>query len=252
MSSSTERQKKLLARSDGRYFALDAVGTGLGMLAKAEWLGKRRGAHFGLPSGPALFLNLARRAYLRTKDVDIGTLFVPWHGTLAPHNTSVLFDFFEDCSAHVIFAFTAIEAFANEVVPVDYVYECERNGQAKRLPKAEIERSVSLDEKLDLVIPAALGTPSPKGKVAWQRFQKVKRMRNRLIHLKTVDRSASGPEQESVWGMLLRSHGEAFCDHAHATMGHFPVVLERRWFREYPYEVREEDGSSVDDYPDVE
>ncbi|MEG3972447.1 hypothetical protein QUA00_33230 [Microcoleus sp. T2B6] len=61
-------QDQLLEKQDGRYYAIDQVGTGLGSIATEELL-KENVVSFGLPSGPALFLHLAYRAYsLSQKD----------------------------------------------------------------------------------------------------------------------------------------------------------------------------------------
>ena len=70
-----DRQDELLEKEDGRYFAIDKFSTGLAALATVEGLGNTRIVSFGLPSGPALFLSLAHRAFLRTKDVVPLSLF---------------------------------------------------------------------------------------------------------------------------------------------------------------------------------
>ena len=67
-------QDQLLEKEDGRYYAIDKFGTGLASIATSEKL-KRNVVSFGLPSGPALFLHLAHRAYLKVKDIDPLSLF---------------------------------------------------------------------------------------------------------------------------------------------------------------------------------
>ena len=91
-------------------------------------------------------------------------------------------------------------------------------------------------------MPGALGVETPKGKRLWQRYRQIKTMRDRIIHLKAVDYSPQGPDSESVWGMMLRSHREPFCDHAHEVIGHYAPAVNRRWFREYPYKTVEPDN----------
>lgn len=238
----TDRQDDLLAKHDGRYFAIDKFNTGLAVLIKAEKIGERDNVDFGLPSGPALFLNLARKSYTHIKGVEPTSMFRKWQNAKVPINHSSLFDYFELLMSHVVFSFTALEAFANEAVPSDYVYERTEKKQLKAFRKPEIERTLNLDEKLHSVLPLALGVPSPKGKKLWQNYRQLKQMRDRIIHLKTVDRSPSGPEKESVWGMLLRAHGEPFCDHAYALIGHYEPAINRRWFHNYPYETIEQDN----------
>jgi hypothetical protein len=106
--------------------------------------------------------------------------------------------------AHAVFSFTAIESFANEAIPEFFKYTIYCAGNKETLDKPEIERRINLDEKLDKVLPAALSVGSPKGHKVWEKYRAVKRVRNRLIHLKSIDRKASGPENETIWGTLLK------------------------------------------------
>ncbi len=231
-----DRQDELFEREDGRYYAVDKVGTGIGSIATSERLG-RKVVSFGLPSGPALFLHLANRAFLQVRTVDPRTLFDAHEQGIWPDSQGPLFDYLESCVAHVVFSFTAIEAFANEAIPESFVYTVQRDEGTATLSKADIERRIGLDEKLDTILPSVLSVPSPKGTRPWEKYRTLKKLRDRLVHLKAVDRRASGPEDETVWGALLKSHGRAWCNDAHAVIGYFePAVRNRRWYGKYPYE----------------
>lgn len=242
-----DRLDELLARHDGRYFAIGKFNTGLALLTKAEKIGPKGHVDFGVPSSSAMFLNLARRSFLQIKDLDPNSMFYQWQNGRIPINHSKLFDYFESFFAHVVFSFTSLEAFANEGIPKEFEYEFAKKHEISVLKKPEIERLVTLDEKLHSVLPQALDVKSPKGTRLWQHYKLLKSMRDRIIHLKSVDRSPSGPENESVWGMMLRSHGEPFCDYAHTLMGHYEPAVNRRWHREYPYLTVEPDKISGDD-----
>ncbi len=116
-----DRQDELLEKEDGRYYAIDKAGTGLGSIATTERL-KKTIVSFGLPSGPALFLHLAHRAYSKVRDVDPFSLFNEHPQGIWPDNQKELFDFLEQLISHVVFSFTALEAFANEVIPDNFMY----------------------------------------------------------------------------------------------------------------------------------
>ena len=92
----TPRQAELLEKEDWRFHAIDAVGTGLGMLATTEVLAKRHRS-FGLPSAPALYLSLASNAHERRSAIDVDACFVdhPKPQGTWPDNHQLLFDFFE-------------------------------------------------------------------------------------------------------------------------------------------------------------
>jgi hypothetical protein len=241
----TERQQRLLDAEDGRHHAVSKVHTGLGMVATSERVAGRIVA-FSLPSGPGLFLNLAHRAYVQLKEIAPASLFQVHPQGVWPEPHGPLFDYFETFIAHVVFSFTALEAFANESLPDDITYEhvTKKTGVTKQLGRAEIERALNLDDKLHTLLPTVAKLPSPKGLAVWSRYRRLRAIRDRVIHLKTADRKPLGPDVESIWGDMLRMHGVAFCNHAHEMMGYFQPLVNRRWFKKYPYSA-----PSSDDHP---
>ena len=233
-----DRQDDLLEKEDGRYYAIDKVGTGLGSIATTERLRKKI-VSFGLPSGPALFLHLAHRAYSKINDIDPLSLFDEHPQGIWPDNQERLFDYLEDSISHVVFSFTALEAFANEVIPdkFTYTFTMDRTGEKRTYGKDDIERRINLDEKLGIVLPQIFDLKTPKGGSLWEKYKIIKKARDRVIHLKSVDKRTSGPEDETIWGTLLQIHNEPLCDHAHALIGYFkPAIHNRRYFAKYPYD----------------
>ena len=231
------RQDELLEKEDGRYYAIDKFNTGLASIATTERL-ENKIVSFGLPSGPALFLHLAHQAYLKARDIDPLALFDQHAQGIWPDDQKDLFDFLEELISHVVFSFTALEAFANEVIPESFTYTfaVEKSGDKRTYGKDEIERRINLGEKLGVVLPEIFKMPTPKGGAVWEKYKKIKKARDRIIHLKSIDKRPSGPEDETIWGTLLRMHDEPLCDYAHAIIGYFkPAVEKRRYFGKYPY-----------------
>lgn len=235
----TERQDELLRKEDWRFHAIDKFNTGLAMTATQEPLLAGGVVGFGLPSAPALFLNTAFAAYRKRACVNVADLFdkhPPPQGTW-PENHSPLFDYFETAMLEVICSYSAIEAAANEVIPPDFTYQ--RRARKGRPPvtlgKDAIERTLSLDEKLKRVLTQALNQSSPAGGKLWPPYLKLKEVRDRLIHLKSIDRKASGPDDETIWGCLLRIGPTIFPNIAADMIGHF-YSHNRRWFRFRPKE----------------
>lgn len=85
-------QVELLEKEDWRFHAIDALGTGLGMMATTEKLGERH-LNFGLPSAPALYLSLARTANKNRAEIDVETCFVshPKPQGIYPRGPSITF-----------------------------------------------------------------------------------------------------------------------------------------------------------------
>jgi hypothetical protein len=236
-SEPTDRQLKLLAAEDWRFFAIGPGGTGLMMLATTEKKSKlsRKTYSFGLPSAPALFLNLARNARDRRIALDLDAVFVehPSPQGTWPENHEILFDYLQEFSAEVIFSFSALEAFANENVPATFVYQTvNTKREAVSLSASDIERFVSLDEKLKKVIPLAHGLKGIAGTKPWQDYKRLKEIRDRLVHLKSVDRKASGPEDQTIWGLMVSCSDVDFVDAAYSIIACFPTLIaDRQWFK---------------------
>lgn len=229
----TSHQIELLKKEDWRFHAIDAVGTGLGMLATTEKLSKRH-LSFGLPSAPALYLSLARSAHAQRMAIDVDACFVahPKPQGTWPEDHRPLFDFFEAFIAEVIFSFTAIEAFANESIPANFSYAWKNTKETKLIARAEIERYVQLDEKLKQVLPQAHNIKSPSGTKAWQGFKELKAVRDRLVHMKSIDRRASGPEHQTIWGLMLEKKQHDYPEIAYQLIAAFgSLVNNRRWFQ---------------------
>lgn len=231
----------MLAAEDGRYYAIDILHIDdrphTQAIATEEEIGGRVYG-FGLPSGPGLFLHLARVAHEQLLTVDPMKLFDEHPQGRWPDDAGPLFDTFETACCQVVFAALALEAFANEVIPEGYEHEHANKGSTdiRLLDKEGIQRQLNTSEKLGVVLPDALKVPSPKGRQPWQRFVEIRRLRDRIVHLKVADCSWTGPEVKTLWGDLLRTLHVPYCDHAHDLMGCFGgAVKTRRWFRCYPY-----------------
>ena len=229
----TERQDRLLANEDHRFFAIDKLGDGLGIIATTERLRDQSIVSFGLPSGPALALNLAQRAHEKRIATNVPALFDPHpspQGTW-PDDHKPLFDYLEAAMAEILFSYTAIEGAMNELIEPTSTYLRRKSGRPPvQLVGAEIERRISLDEKLTRALPAILGKPSPAGGTLWVEYGKLGELRDRLVHLKTLDRKASGPNDETIWGDLLRIGSRSYPDISKRMIEHF-YPSERRWFR---------------------
>lgn len=232
----TQRQLDLLAKEDPRFHAIGPGGTGLFMLATSEHPKKHSNKvlHFALPSAPALYLNLARDARSKRATIVLEDIFVkhPHPQGTWPEDHGPLFDWFQLSVAEIIFSFTALEAFANESIPASFEYDwMTSKKEIKKLKGSEIERSISLDEKLKHVLPRAHAIKSPSGTKAWSQFRDLKRVRDRLIHLKSIDRKASGPENQTIWGLLIAEKEANFAEYSYNMIGAFPALVDgRRWY----------------------
>ena len=188
---------------------MSPVGTAVIQSSSMQVDGSKIG--FCVPSAPALFLDLSKKARREAIGMKSQPTFVDFKpGKSAFIDSKNLFDFLEQMMASVVFAYTAIESFANLAVPENYIHkEIRKDGRcAEESSKEQIERFFSLEKKLELM-PLWLtdqNITSPKGTALWEKFKKLEALRDRIIHLKTADLKTSNPTDpapDSIWQELI-------------------------------------------------
>ena len=234
-----DRQTELLENEDCRFYVIDKFNTGLASIATTEKVEKGI-LSFGLPSSSSLFLNLSLQVKRQIDNIQIDNCFdthLENQGTY-PDDHKLLFDFFELMISQIIFSFLAVEAFANISIPKDYTHRAKRSDKKfiEEYDKDQTERFVNLEAKLDKILPKIFDVKSPIGTKDWDNFQNIKKLRDRLIHLKSSDTSASGPEIKTIWGDLIRNKKTDFSKQSHQIIGHYIGKKEGfRWHKKFPY-----------------
>lgn len=167
---------------------------------------------FTIPNITALMLNISYKQWNIGIDSLNKTCPYSFGGEknsilfVSGEKTSVFYDSLEKIIQSYVFAYSAIEHFANSTIPDNYVYSRKRNngGRIGKFNKDQVERSVSLDEKLSYVLPEILKIESLKLNQVWNKYVKLKNARNNIIHFKSKDfYPKSWPEGESIWNELV-------------------------------------------------
>lgn len=200
-------------------------------------LKKKKLLTIAVPSATALCLSSSRRAWLEARRIRTESrIDTSLKAQVSFESYGEAFDYIEGVMESAVMAFTAIEAFVNEVIPEDYKYHTHRRSDVilEVMDKAQIERWLSLDEKLSEVLPSILSIPSPKGKRSWNGFKKLKDIRDRIIHMKEADRRSSGPENPTLWHDLFKLEPPHM--QAKEIIDYFATKMARapRWHGEYP------------------
>jgi hypothetical protein len=173
---------------------------------------------FAVPNATSLFLNLSKRHFDLAQSTAAS--FAPYPIVRSLPDAEA-FQYLEDMMASIIFAYTALEAFANEVIPDDYIHTIAARKCSESYSKTQIERSLNLQVKLGEILPQILQVNSPKGRVIWGEFLKLEEIRNSLIHMKTADRQHIGNDNKSIWGQLMKSPTPCFYPTTKAMIDHF-------------------------------
>lgn len=135
----------------------------------------------------------------------------------------------------VVFSYSAIEVFANESIPDDFVFERARQDKKYKevYSKDQIERFLSLTSKLDEVLPTIYSLSSPKGTRIWNDFVWLEKLRDRFIHLKSTDWEKSNPDKadDFVWTTLLSKETLQAPSIALQVVNYYYQTDKPRWLR---------------------
>lgn len=191
-----------------------------------------------VPNATALFFNIAHRTFAEARSLfdkhELGRHTKNRREFLMPEADAMAY--MELMLEAVITAHTGIEAYANEAVPGGYVYTYwdKRIKKDVSLNREEIERRLTLCQKLGDVLPKAYSVPVPKGKTAWHGYQQLKDIRDRIMHMKAIDRKPTGPDIESVWDTLFRLDSPLLL--ARPIVEHFAGRIDPKpgWFGRLP------------------
>jgi hypothetical protein len=200
-------------------------------------LTKKKQTTIPLPNATALLLSASARAYTAARLLrEESEIDKSLYSQVAFGSDEQVFDYIERMMEAAILAFTAIEAFVNEVIPDDYMYA--RPGKSEVIlepaSKAAIERYVQIDEKLTAVLPEICKCSSPKGSRCWQSYRQLKNVRDRLVHMKSEDRKSSGPEVDTIWRAVFLLRAPHLT--AKGVIDHFAKAMPNPpgWYAKFP------------------
>ncbi|MDQ0964729.1 hypothetical protein QFZ20_000132 [Flavobacterium sp. W4I14] len=101
------------------------------------------------------------------------------------------YNFIESFQTSIVFAYTALEAFANLSIPPDYIYKQKNKakGTVELFDKEAIERWLSLDLKLGDMLVEIYSTKQLKQHSSWSTFKILEDLRHDIIHQKSISRT---------------------------------------------------------------
>ncbi|WP_339496052.1 hypothetical protein [Pseudomonas sp. RA_105y_Pfl2_P56] len=103
-------------------------------------------------------------------------------------DVKIAYDFLEEIQKSVVFAYKAVESFCNASIPDGYVYKkTTSKGIVEHYGKEQIERWINTSEKVSIILPEILVCGSPTEQKFWGDFKNLERIRNELIHSKSIN-----------------------------------------------------------------
>ncbi len=117
-----------------------------------------------------------------------------------PVNSTTVLNCIRDLQSAVLYAFTAIESLANHAIDMlddDFTLIIKKKTYGKRDLVG-----LGIDEKLKLVVPKMEGAEKIAGTAVWERYRKLKFIRDELLHVKERGLD-SDPKKRTAYDRLL-------------------------------------------------
>jgi hypothetical protein len=132
-------------------------------------------------------------------------------GTYRPNSTAKALDALEDLALAVILSAAAIEAHVNGMIgrlPDEATVEIYRRKGGKVIALVREKEGMDrlpMSDKLNRVVPLVNGNESIKGTAAWQKYRRLFRIRDGLMHPKRI--AVNDPKKPSPYGRLMLGEG---------------------------------------------
>jgi hypothetical protein len=156
----------------------------------------------------------ARRG-TRTRRQAVADAYRRDDGTWEISDPNEELDLMSDLAAAVLFSYAALEGLGNltiEELDPAAIVEVERDGKTIEVSRGRMEHTLSVWEKLSLVVPAFTGKPSIAGTALWDRLMRLRRLHDALVH----PRSPVGTP--GILGLLMRGDADTCAEDAIAVV----------------------------------
>lgn len=189
---------------------------------------------FPTPHPAALAFSLAFDAARAAAAMRSRLTFDGGRGKVSVSSDSVpaLFAYFEQAMAAAVFSFQCIEVHANQAIATlaKQAIDVPRRRGVERLEPEELERHLSTDEKVTLVLPGLTSAKSLKKTQYWASYRALKEVRDSTVHLKSANQYVRNKvDKSSVYHRLLNHAPLTFPSTAINVVRHFSAPGPERW-----------------------
>ncbi len=138
------------------------------------------------PNPTLIYFN---NAYFQNKEIDklkkeLNSLFQS-DNYLNEDLKHKLYHYFGMCCGFITFLFSSIESMMNQVIPNDYEFKQKKSNKTEVFNKDQIQRHISFDDKLKLVLTDILGKSFSKSHPSqYVHITNLKEFRDNIIHTK--------------------------------------------------------------------
>jgi hypothetical protein len=181
------------------HFAKDSSGSMLIQDIDTVKLNRSRKISYFVPNNIGMLMSVSTKASNRAKEIfdrkfknssyelDVTKLTGNKNDAISSISKDV-YDYIEEIQSAIVFAYTALEAFANLSIPQGYIYKAKKNskGISESYDKVAIERWLSLKVKMKSILPELYETKVVEKQKWWGQFVTLEEYRNEIIHQKSI------------------------------------------------------------------
>lgn len=169
---------------------------------------KWKNINFLLPNMTALFLDYWNKLFLETVWFFVFKNFNKVNGYYSVNDFDKLMQLLQQRIWNVIYSFLALESFMNESIKENYTFDNTKNiiktrkWTAKILTKEIIENDITTISKFTFILPNIYKVNNID-KYILDNFYKIKNIRDKITHLKEIDRRSFEIWDDTIWKLLL-------------------------------------------------
>lgn len=163
---------------------------------------------FYLPNMTALFLDYWNKLYLETDWYFVFRNFNKVNNYYSANDFDKFLDILQKRIWNVIYSFLALESFMNESIKENYTFDNTKNliktrkWTPKILTKEIIENDITTISKFNFIIPNIYQILVLNEQIL-NDFNKIKNLRDKITHLKEIDKRTFNINDDTIWKNLL-------------------------------------------------
>lgn len=146
-----------------------------------------------LPPNPiAIQLSIVQESIAKAKELNVNSTFQSNRQKLLKEkvyeHSNIIYDHIGLIQKAIVFGYTALETFANLSIPDNFEYSIVNNKKITEIyNKENIERWISLNEKLSKILVQVYKTDNITKKQLWSDFLQLEQYRHEIIHQKSIE-----------------------------------------------------------------
>lgn len=181
-------------------------------------------AIFYLPNMTWVFLDFANKLYNNVNWYFVFANFEKINWIYSPISYENFLNVLQSRIWNIIFSFSALECFINDSIPTEYTYT---NAKWRICNKSFIEEKFTMNDKMEKIMKNIFNITNLEENIL-EKYRKIKYLRDRIVHLKDIDKASSWPEEDTIRKDFLTKD---FCNYALEVKDIIGYFIKNSWIK---------------------